>query len=60
MSITTVCATWAQADALSHFTKDQVSDREDNRQVQVLGPKHFIAVAKEHFHPEMDILRDHI
>ena len=49
-----------QADALSRFAKDHVSDREDNRQVQVLGPKHFLAAAKEHFHPEIDILGDRI
>ena len=47
-----------QADALSHFTKDHISDREDNRQVQVLGPKNFLAAAKEHFHPEIDTLGD--
>ena len=49
-----------QADALSHFAKDHVSDQEDNCQVQVLGPKHFLAAAKEHFHPEIDTLGDHI
>ena len=47
-----------QADALSCFAKDHVSDREDNCQVQVLGPKHFLAAAKEHFRPEVDILGD--
>ena len=30
-----------QADALSRFAKDHVSNQEDNRQIQVLGPKHF-------------------
>ena len=49
-----------QADALSRFAKDHVSDREDNRKVQVLGPKHFLAAAKKHFHPELDTLGDHI
>ena len=49
-----------QADALSCFAKDHVSDREDNRQIQVLGPKHFLAATKEHFHPEIDILGDRI
>ena len=49
-----------QADALSRFTKDHVSDREDNRQVQVLGPKHFLAAANEHFRPELDTLGDRI
>ena len=49
-----------QADALSHFAKDHVSDQEDNRQVQVLGPKHFLAAAKDHFRPEMDVLGDRI
>jgi hypothetical protein len=34
-----------QADALSHFSRDHVSDREDNCQVQVLGPKHFCIAA---------------
>ena len=28
--------------------------------MQVLGPKHFLAAAKEHFRPEMDTLRDRI
>ena len=49
-----------QADVLSRFAKDHVSDREDNHQVQVLGPKHFLAAAKEHFRPEIDILGDRI
>ena len=49
-----------QADALSRFAKDHVSDREDNRQVQVLGPQHFLSAAKEHFHPEVDQLGDRI
>ena len=47
-----------QADALSCFTKDHVSDREDNHQVKVLGPKHFLAAAQEHFCPEIDTLGD--
>jgi hypothetical protein len=47
-----------QADTLSHFSKDQVSDKEDNRQVQVLKPEHFIRAAKAHFVPEVDSLGD--
>jgi hypothetical protein len=47
-----------QADALSRFSKDQVSDKEDNRQVQVLKPEHFIRAAKAHFVPEVDSLGD--
>src|SRR6201996_5698831 len=38
-----------QADALSRFTKDHVHNREDNRQVMVLGPNHFATVAAAHF-----------
>ena len=34
-----------QANTLSRFSKDHVSDREDNHQVQVLGPQHFATVA---------------
>jgi len=34
-----------QADALSRFAQDHVHDREDNRQLQVLGPRHFETVA---------------
>jgi hypothetical protein len=49
-----------QADALSRFSKDQVSDKEDNRQVQVLKPEHFIRAAKAHFVPEVDSLGDRI
>ena len=40
-----------QADALSRFAKDHVHDREDNRQVTVLGPNHFATVAAVHFKP---------
>jgi hypothetical protein len=47
-----------QADALSRFSKDQVSDKEDNRQVQVLKPEHFVRAAKAHFTPEVDSLGD--
>jgi hypothetical protein len=47
-----------QADTLSRFSKDQVSDKEDNRQVQVLKPEHFIRAAKAHFIPEVDSLGD--
>jgi hypothetical protein len=49
-----------QADALSHFSKDQVSNKEDNQQVQVLKPEHFVRAAKAHFIPEVDSLGDHI
>jgi hypothetical protein len=49
-----------QADTLSHFSRDQVSDKEDNRQVQVLKPERFVRVAKVHFVPEVDSLGDHI
>jgi hypothetical protein len=49
-----------QADALSRFSTDQVSDKEDNRQVQVLKPEHFIRAAKAHFVPEVDSLGDRI
>jgi hypothetical protein len=49
-----------QADALSRFSKDQVSDKEDNRQVQVLKPEHFIRATKAHFVPEVDSLGDRI
>jgi hypothetical protein len=49
-----------QANALSRFSKDQVSDKEDNRQVQVLKPEHFIRAAKAHFVPEVDSLGDRI
>ena len=38
-----------QADALSRFSKDHVSDREDNQQVRVLGPQHFQTVAAAHY-----------
>jgi hypothetical protein len=47
-----------QADTLSRFSKDQISDKEDNRQVQVLKPEHFIRAAKAHFVPEVDSLGD--
>jgi hypothetical protein len=49
-----------QADALSRFSTDQVSDKEDNCQVQVLKPEHFIRAAKAHFVPEVDSLGDRI
>jgi hypothetical protein len=49
-----------QADALSCFSKDQVSDKEDNCQVQVLKPEHFIRATKVHFVPEVDSLGDRI
>jgi hypothetical protein len=41
-----------QADTLSRFAKDHVSDNDDNRQVQVLGPQYFLAAAHAHFCPE--------
>ena len=47
-----------QADALSRFSTDHISDREDNRQVQVLGPQHFITVAAAHYKPANDSLGD--
>ena len=37
-----------QADALSRFSTDHVSDRDDNCQVQVLGTQHFQIVAAAH------------
>ena len=43
-----------QADALSRFSKDHVRDNEDNRQVQVLKPKHFLSATQAHFRPEVD------
>jgi hypothetical protein len=49
-----------QADALSCFSKDHVSDREDNRQVQVLRPKHFCIAAVMHYTPIADVLAEHI
>ena len=45
-----------QADALSRCAKDHVSGREDNCQVQVLGPQHFLSAAKAHFHPMLTFL----
>ena len=47
-----------QADALSRFSSDHVSDREDNHQVQVLGPQHFQTVAATHHKPASDSLGD--
>src|SRR6266702_5072707 len=38
-----------QADALTRFSRDHILDKEDNRQVQVLGPQHFLAAAHSHF-----------
>ena len=49
-----------QADTLSRFLSDHVSDREDNRQVQVLGPQHFETVAAAHYKPASDSLGDQI
>ena len=47
-----------QADTLSRFSKDHISDRDDNHQVQVLGPQYFLAAAHSHFRPEVDSLGD--
>jgi len=47
-----------QADALSHFSKDYVTDKEDNRQVQVLCPVQFLKAAQKHFKPEKDSLAE--
>ena len=49
-----------QANTLSRFSQDHVSDREDNHQVQVLGPQHFQTVAAAHYKLASDTLRDHI
>src|SRR5882757_4404250 len=49
-----------QADALSRFSQDHVSDREDNRQIQVLQATYFLAAAHSHFRPEVDSLGDRI
>src|ERR1700761_1137473 len=50
-----------QADALSRFAKDHVHNREDNRQVTVLGPSHLATVAAAHFKPaSTDSLGEHI
>ena len=50
-----------QADTLSRFAKDHVHDREDNRQVTVLGPDHFATVAAVHFKPaSLDSLGERI
>ena len=47
-----------QADTLSRFSKDHISDRDDNHQVQVLGPQHFATVAATHYKPASDSLGD--
>ena len=49
-----------QADTLTRFSRDHISDNEDNHQVQVLGPQHFLAAAHSHFRPEVDSLGDRI
>ena len=49
-----------QADALSRFSTDHVSDREDNRQITVILPKHFQTVAAAHYKPASDTLGEHI
>jgi hypothetical protein len=47
-----------QANALSRFSKDHVSDREDNHQIQVLGPRHFRIAAVMHYMPIADVLAE--
>ena len=50
-----------QADALSRFIQDHVPDREDNRQLRILGPQHFNSVAAAHYKPaSTDTLGDRI
>src|ERR1700677_5117731 len=49
-----------QADALSRFAYNHVSDHDDNRQITVLGQQHFLAAAQAHFHPGVDSLGDRI
>ena len=50
-----------QANALSIFAQDHVHDRENNRQLRVLGPQHFKSVAAAHYKPaSTDTLRDRI
>ena len=49
-----------QADALSRFSTDHVSDRDDNQQIAVILPKHFQTVAAAHYKPASDTLREHI
>ena len=49
-----------QANALSRFSSDHVLDRDDNRQVQVLGPQHFATVAATHYKPASDTLGERI
>jgi hypothetical protein len=49
-----------QANALSRFSKDHISDREDNRQIQVLRPKHFHITAVMHYMPIANVLAERI
>ena len=50
-----------QAEALSRFAQDHVHNREDNRQLHVLGPQHFDSVAAAHYKPaSTDTLGDRI
>ena len=49
-----------QADALSRFSTDHVSDREDNWQITVILPKHFQTVAAAHYIPTSDTLGERI
>ena len=47
-----------QADASSRFSTDHVSDRDNNRQITVILPKHFQTVAAAHYKPASDTLRE--
>ena len=49
-----------QADTLSRFSTDHVSDRDDNRQITVILPKHFHTVAAAHYKPASDTLGERI
>ena len=49
-----------QADALSRFSTDHVSDRDDNHLVHVLGPQYFQTVAAAHYKPANNSLGDQI
>jgi hypothetical protein len=46
-----------QADALSRFSTDHVSNRDANRQVTVLTPQYFLVEAHAHFRPNIDTLQ---
>ena len=49
-----------QADALSRFSTDHVSDRDNNCQIVVIGPQHFQTVAAAYYKPTVDSLGDRI